>query len=61
MSSPKAQAIQAAKLAARKAERADRASKGEPAPDRRANSPPSNAYPGLDAPRRFALELERGA
>lgn len=48
-------------LAARKAERADRASKGEPAPDRRANSPPSNAYPGLDAPRRFALELERGA
>ena len=48
-------------LAARKAERADRASKGEPAPGRRANSPPSNAYPGLDAPRRFALELERGA
>lgn len=47
-------------LAAREAERAEREAKGEPAPGRRANSPPSKADPGLDAPRRFALELERG-
>ena len=48
-------------LAAREAERVDRASKGDPALGRRVNSPPSKAYPGLDAPRQFALELERGA
>ncbi len=47
-------------LAAREAERAEREAKGEPAPGRGANSPPSKADPGLDAPRRFALELERG-
>lgn len=47
-------------LAAREAERAEREAKGAPAPGRRANPPPSKADPGLDAPRRFALELERG-
>ena len=47
-------------LAAREAERAERASKGEPAPSRRTDPPPSKADPRLDAPRRFALELERG-
>ncbi len=47
-------------LAARESERAEREAKGEPAPGRRANPPPSKADPGLDAPRRFALELERG-
>ena len=31
-----------------------------PTPTVRANPPPSKADPGLDAPRRFALELERG-
>lgn len=44
-------------LAAREAERAGREAKGEPAPGRGANSPPSKADPGLDAPRRFTLEL----
>ena len=47
-------------LAAREAGRAEREAKGEPAPGRWANPPPSKADPGLDAPRRFALELERG-
>ena len=47
-------------LAAREAERAEREAKGEPASGRRKNPPPSKADPGLDAPRRFALELERG-
>ena len=31
-----------------------------PAPGRRKNPPAPKADPGLDAPRRFALELERG-
>ena len=47
-------------LTAREAERAEREAKGELAPGRRKNPPPSKADPGLDAPRRFALELERG-
>ena len=47
-------------LAARETERAEREAKGAPAPGRRKNPPPSKADPGLDAPRRFALELERG-
>lgn len=44
-------------LATREAERAEREAKGEPAPGRRANPPPSKADPGLDASRRFTLEL----
>ena len=47
-------------LAARETERAEREAKGAPAPGRRKNPPAPKADPGLDAPRRFALELERG-
>lgn len=47
-------------LAAREAERAERESKGVPALGRRMKPPSSKADPGLEAPRRFALELARG-
>ena len=47
-------------LAARETERAEREAKGAPAPGRRTDPPAPKADPGLDAPRRFALELERG-
>ena len=43
-------------LAAREAERAE----GEPASGRGKNPLPSKADPGLEVPRRFALELARG-
>ena len=39
-------------LAAREAERAEREAKGEPAPSRRTDPPPSKADPGLAMPRR---------
>ena len=47
-------------LAEREAERAERESKGVPASGRRMKPPSSKADPGLEAPRRFALELARG-
>ena len=45
-------------LAAREAGRTEREAKGEPAPGRRANSPPSKADTGLDAPRALGGALE---
>ena len=47
-------------LAAREAERAEREAKGEPAPSRRTDPPPSKADPGLAMPRKHGVELERG-
>ena len=47
-------------LAARETERAEREAKGEPAPSRRTDPPPSKADPGLAMPRKHGVELERG-
>ena len=47
-------------LAAREAERVEREAKGEPAPGRRRDPPPSKADPGLAMPRKHGGELERG-
>lgn len=44
----------------REAERAEREAKGEPAPSRRTDPPPSKADPGLAMPRKHGVELERG-